>query len=168
MNYFKLLNLETSYKIDLNLLNQRYLERQMQYHPDNAKSNQEKEQFLSLSIDLNKAYSTLKDDLGRAEHLVSLDGIDWRSVDCSNGEINYTLEKIWNDLEKLEECEELSILTVFYSQKAEQRKAVINNLQEAFEQKQLAAMQNNIIELRYLNNLINSIKVKIENANTRN
>ncbi len=168
MNYFELLNLEKIYKIDFNLLNQRYLEMQMKYHPDKAENNQQKEQCLSISMNLNKAYSTLKDDLARAEYLLSLEAIDCSNFNSTKHVTNYTLEKIWHDLEKLEQLQEVKEIENFYSQKVEQQKTIINNIQESFAQRQLTAMQNNIIELRYLNNLINNIKVKVENANTRN
>lgn len=168
MDYFELLNFERIYKIDFSLLHQRYLEIQMKYHPDKATNNKEKERYLVISATLNKAYTTLKDDLTRAEYLLFLKGLSNNTIESNIGMTTDLIAKIWSELEKLEKFEKLEELEEFYNQKINQRKAIVNNISQAFAQEQLLTARDNTIELRYLNNLISNIKVKIENANIRN
>ncbi len=81
-NFFLEFNLEPNYEIDLDDLEQRYLERSKQVHPDrfvNAATS-ERVAALSASMAVNQAYNVLKNDRLRAEHLLALFG---RSIDES-------------------------------------------------------------------------------------
>lgn len=67
MEYFHLFNIEPSFNIDLLKLEHKYLEFQKLYHPDNIDNNND----ISLILKLNKAYEVLKDDIMRAEYILS-------------------------------------------------------------------------------------------------
>ena len=63
-NYFQLFEIEKSVLIDLNVLEDKYLELQKEFHPDkyvNA-SDQEKRISLQITSYINEAYNTLKND----------------------------------------------------------------------------------------------------------
>jgi molecular chaperone HscB len=77
IDYFKEFGLSRSFVIDLDQLEESYLAQQLKFHPDkyiNADSDT-KRKSLEKTIDINKAYDTLKFDLSRALYLLELEGI---------------------------------------------------------------------------------------------
>lgn len=76
-DFFAQLQIERRYAIDKTDLEERYLDRSKQVHPDrfvNAEAAQ-RIAALSASMELNEAYKVLKNDRGRAEHLLTLYGV---------------------------------------------------------------------------------------------
>lgn len=77
MNYFALLGLPPAFTLDLPALEAAYFKAQHQFHPDRfvGKPDSERQAALQRSVDINKAYDTLKNPLKRAQYLLSLQGI---------------------------------------------------------------------------------------------
>ncbi len=77
MNLYNLFNLPQQFEVDLNLLEKKYLEAQMQFHPDKMrlKSEAEKIEILRKSADINEGYKVLKNPIKRIEHLLFLEKI---------------------------------------------------------------------------------------------
>ncbi len=73
-NYFECFGLEVDFDIDIDLLDNKYLELQSKQHPDCFYGvNKELKNFVhSGSVLINEAYRTLKSPLKRAEYLLSL------------------------------------------------------------------------------------------------
>ncbi|GGP91019.1 co-chaperone HscB [Shewanella ulleungensis] len=78
MNYFDLFNLEPAFDIDTALLAERYRELQRAVHPDKFANDTEQQKLLSVqrTSQVNDGYQTLKNPLRRAEHMLSLRGIE--------------------------------------------------------------------------------------------
>lgn len=78
VNYFDILRLPEHFALDDAVLKTAYFARQRQYHPDRFvnKEPQERQYAMQRSIDVNRAYETLKDPLRRAQHLLHLQGIE--------------------------------------------------------------------------------------------
>lgn len=76
LNFFQLFEIEQSYALNLDALEEAYLKAQQEFHPDNFAhlSPQEQIQFLQKSADINMAYDHLKDHVKRAIHLLDLFG----------------------------------------------------------------------------------------------
>ena len=75
-NYFQLFEIEKSLFIDLNILEEKYLELQKEFHPDkyvNA-SDQEKRISLQITSYINEAYKTLKNDYLKSIYLLKIEG----------------------------------------------------------------------------------------------
>ena len=75
-NYFQLFEIEKSVLIDLNVLEDKYLELQKEFHPDkyvNA-SDQEKRISLQITSYINEAYNTLKNDYLKSIYLLKIEG----------------------------------------------------------------------------------------------
>lgn len=168
MNHFKLLSLEEKYDINLQKLDKHYFTALAKYHPDKARNSDEKNHFLSISIDINKTYSTLKDDLKRAEYLLNIKGININNSESRNSLSSAKLKFIWNELEQLENIEELDKLEEFLVCKEKAKKDLITHLSQAFENKNLKEALDLTISLKYLTNLIENIKLKIKNGSNRN
>jgi molecular chaperone HscB len=78
MNYFELFSFTPAYHIDTALLAERYRELQRAVHPDkfaNA-SEQDKRIAVQRAAQVNDGFSTLKNPILRAEHMLSLKGVD--------------------------------------------------------------------------------------------
>ncbi|MBB1269909.1 co-chaperone HscB [Shewanella sp. SR44-3] len=78
MNYFNLFNFIPSFDIDTGLLAERYRELQKAVHPDKFANDSEQQKLLAVqrTAQVNDGYHTLKQPLRRAEHLLSLGGVD--------------------------------------------------------------------------------------------
>lgn len=77
-NYFKLLGLPIDYHVDLQQLNNNYLEVQRTVHPDNFANSSDLERRLSVqkAAQINDALQTLKNPLKRAIYMLSLSGVE--------------------------------------------------------------------------------------------
>ncbi|MCC4832062.1 co-chaperone HscB [Shewanella sp. 10N.7] len=78
MNYFELFQITPSFDIDIANLAERYRELQRAVHPDKFANESEQQKLLSVqrTAQVNDGYQTLKNPLRRAEHMLSLRGID--------------------------------------------------------------------------------------------
>lgn len=78
MNYFELFNLAPAFDIDTANLAERYRDLQRAVHPDKFAHDSEQQKLLSVqrTAQINDAYQTLKNPLRRAEHMLSLRGIE--------------------------------------------------------------------------------------------
>ena len=73
-DYFELFGIPVSYEIDLALLERRYQELQLKFHPDRHMRSTPQEQLLAVQYVslINQAYTELKSTLSRARYLLSL------------------------------------------------------------------------------------------------
>ena len=85
MNHFTTFDLPATFAVDATVLSARYRDLQAAVHPDrfvNA-TDAEKRLAMSRSVDINEAYTTLKDPVRRAMHLLALvdiDGLDEKNT----------------------------------------------------------------------------------------
>ena len=80
-NYFELFGLPIEFRVDTDLLNDRYLELQKEVHPDNfaAGTDQEKRLSMQWATFINTANVTLKSPLARAIYLLELHGLQLKN-----------------------------------------------------------------------------------------
>lgn len=161
MDFFKIMQLEKQYDIDLNQLTRQYLVLQAKYHPDRAISESEKTSFLHLSSDLNKAYGVLKDHLLRAQHLLALKGYEFDEKNKVQILSKSELEDIFNDFSLLAEIDALDSLKQMHNDKKAQQQEYISSLAEHFANKKYNDALAITVRLKYLNNLIENINNKI-------
>ncbi|MEW6982241.1 co-chaperone HscB [Colwelliaceae bacterium 6471] len=76
MNYFELFGLETQFKIDVNVLTEKYQSLQKTIHPDRFAHASKQEQLLAVqkSSMINDAFQTLKNPLKRAQYMLEVRG----------------------------------------------------------------------------------------------
>ncbi len=75
-DYFAVFGLPRRLAVDLDLLEQKFLQLSWKLHPDNFVNASEQERELSLkkSSELNDAYRALRDPLARVEYLLEIEG----------------------------------------------------------------------------------------------
>jgi molecular chaperone HscB len=76
VDYFALFEMPRQLWIEMNSLEQKFLQLSWKLHPDNFVNATETERELSLkrSSELNDAYRTLRDPVGRVEYLLAIEG----------------------------------------------------------------------------------------------
>ncbi|HJN23299.1 MAG TPA: Fe-S protein assembly co-chaperone HscB [Rhodospirillales bacterium] len=84
IDHFSRLGLEVSFNVNQKILDRRYFDLQRHLHPDRFATKTPRERALSQSqaTSLNQAYEVLKDDLGRADYLIHLQGTDALPEGC--------------------------------------------------------------------------------------
>lgn len=158
MNHFEILNLPYSFSLDLKVLDKQYFAMQIQYHPDQARNNDQKIEFTKMSTQVNEAYQILKKDYTRANYLLKL-----QDIDIEDESVNYPLppeilQQIWEDREELEETQNIQS---FFSSKVNDREKLLVELCKVFDEAnyKMAAILTH--KLKYLENLITSAKAKM-------
>lgn len=100
MNYFELFSLAPVYDIDTVLLSERYRDLQRTVHPDkfaNA-SEQDKRIAVQRTAQVNDGYNTLKHPISRAEHMLSLKGIDLRHESTTVKDTQFLMQQMeWRE-----------------------------------------------------------------------
>ncbi|MCC8397822.1 MAG: co-chaperone HscB [Rickettsia endosymbiont of Labidopullus appendiculatus] len=163
-NYFELLDIEKKYDIDLSILERQYFAMQLKYHPDKTNSNTEKQKNLTISIEVNKAYSTLKDDLARAEYLLLLNNIVLDDITIRQGISKEQLNVVWSELELVETTEDLTKLEHMLNNKIFEKEQLTKSLTTAFQDHNMQDAIDSTIRFKYLKNLINNIQLKIKSC----
>src|SRR5213075_3073310 len=76
LDYFAVFGLPRKLWIEMSALEQKFLQLSWKLHPDNFVNASEQERELSLkrSSELNDAYRTLRDPIGRVEYLLGIEG----------------------------------------------------------------------------------------------
>src|SRR5260370_1191414 len=76
VDYFAIFGLPRKLWIEMSALEQKFLQMSWKLHPDNFVNASEEERDLSLkrSAELNDAYRTLRDPVGRVEYLLGIEG----------------------------------------------------------------------------------------------
>ncbi len=111
INFFEIFSLPLEFEVDVNDIENKYLQLQLEYHPDKVGNDIKK---ISFSADINNAYITLKDNYKRAEHILLLNGID---LTIEEGGIKVDHETLVQVMEIRESLME-----------AEDKTAIINNI----------------------------------------
>ncbi|XVN42559.1 MAG: Fe-S protein assembly co-chaperone HscB [Candidatus Rickettsia vulgarisii] len=163
-NYFELLDIEQKYDIDLEMLDKQYFVMQLKYHPDKARASEDKQSNLAISTQLNMAYQTLKDDLKRAEYLLSLHNIILDEEETRKSMSPEQLGDIWSDLELVEITEGIKELENILNNKITEQQQFIESLGVAFQNQNIQSALEITIKLKYLKNLISNIQLKIKSC----
>jgi len=161
MNNYKILNLTQSFEINLSQLEQNYLQEQKKFHPDNASTDKEKFEFLSISTNLNVAYNILNDDYLRGIHLLKLLGEDLSDEISRNNLNSDFLTLVFNLSEKLEEMNNLEDLEKFIEDIKNEKDKLISKISLFFKNKDLNNAATSLMKLKYYNNLEKQIEDKI-------
>lgn len=165
MNYFKLLEIKQEYELDPARLTEQYFLQLAKFHPDRAREPKQKLEYQDISINLNKAYSILKDDLKRAMHILNLQGIATDEVSLKNKISKEELAEVWRVYEECDATNTVTELKQLLELKLSEQQALNLQLKKTFKDNNLPGALDIVISFKYLMTLIDNIKSKIKNAN---
>lgn len=163
-DYFKLFDLDRKYQLDLAELKKNYLAQLVKFHPDRARTPEEKILFLEQSIKFNQAEKILKDDFLRAEYMLKLLGVEFNDKTISNLMTTDDLEKIFEANELIEETDETHALSIIHKQKLVELNELGAQLEKAFNMNNLTKALDLTVRLKYLTNLVKNINLKLKYA----
>ena len=161
-NYFSILNLPTSFTLDEAILDNNYFNLQFEFHPDRAISNDQKELFAQKVTMLNGAYMALRDDLARAKELLRIAGIDLQMQEAKLALGADELEQILQEAEYIAQTSQGSDLSKALADKYIQKKHIVDELALCFKSNDLEQATKLTVLLKYITNLIDQIKKKLE------
>ncbi|KAL0278931.1 UNVERIFIED_CONTAM: hypothetical protein PYX00_000608 [Menopon gallinae] len=160
MTYFQLLDLPEAFDINTDDISTRYKKLQMMFHPDRFVNKSKEEVDISdeYSRLVNKAYSTLKNDLHRGLYILNLRGI---STDDDSVKMDQAF--LMDILEKNEEVEnikdEKSLIKMSEINNKEITKYILN-ASDAFKANDLEKAREVLMKMKYFVNIENEIKKK--------
>ncbi len=152
-NYFENFSFNVDFNIDLEELENKYLEFQKQFHPDNSSSDVEK------SISINEAYKVLKNPLQRASHILQLNGIDLENDSKAPKPDMETLEEILELQEKVAEItlEEKDSLKKYLISEI---KSLLEKTAKALENKDFTKAAQILIRAKYFDKTLRDLKIR--------
>jgi len=165
-DYFALFGLPPRYRFDLGGLEAAYRALQSEVHPDRFATAHEVERRLALqsSARVNEAYRALKDPIGRAQHLLSLRGIDV----FSETETDLPLDFLERQLERREAVAEAKArrdtlgLEILLAEARADTAALESELGDRLDETQdFNAARTVLRELRFLHKVIADIELAL-------
>jgi len=169
-NFFELFGLPVSYDVDLNKVQQRYMELQKQVHPDkfaNA-SDQEKRLSMQQTSWINEAQTTLKDPVLRSTYLLKLKGVDINLENETTMDAGFLMQQL-EMRERLEnissEADPLDALDALAKETRANMDEVIQGFAHSYESGQLDESREWVRKLQFMQKAIkeiNTLTAKIE------
>ncbi len=165
-NYFQLLGLPQSYRIDREQLESNYRELQRVLHPDRYASGSEQERRLSMqgSTHINEALETLKDPILRGNYLLLLHGIDAKAGQETTQDSSFLMEQL-ELREELSEAKQqpdpYQVTTRIMDSISQQMQYLMEQLELQFEQpesEQLATAQELLRKMQFLQKLKHDVE----------
>lgn len=162
LNHFARMNMPQDFDLGLKKLEVAYFSLQTKLHPDRFANKTEKEKLFSMqqTMSVNEAYEALKTPLTRAEYMLKLKNI---IVNADNATVKPSQALLIESLdarEKLSEAtssEEIRQITI---EAVENKLSCIDTIKQNFIDENLEEAAQNTIRLRYLEKLIEEVKVK--------
>jgi molecular chaperone HscB len=155
MNYFDLFDLESTYKLDKNNLETKYLSLQKKYHPDNCNSIEEQLTMVELTIKLNEAYETLKDDTKLIIYYLKQNGYDFTDAKIQS---NLSQNDLMYLLDLQEQVAEGLVKSVEFKQILKEKVSSITlSLVDAIESKNNEEIEANLSKLIFFNKSLKHI-----------
>lgn len=159
-DFFDLLNQRKQFKIDLPKLTQHFHLAQNAVHPDKFSQTSDKEKDLASkwSSLINKAFKTLSKTTDRGKYLLKLNGI---VISEDNSTIDQAfLLKMIEVNESVDEAETTNELETIRNNVAQDIDELTEALETFFDAKDMEAAKQAIIRLKYLQNIVETIKEK--------
>lgn len=151
-NYFEVFSLPITTNIDLEELEQQYLQFQKEVHPDKISTSD-----IEKSIAVNEAYEVLKNHLRRFSHILQLNGIDLENDSNAPKVDNQTLMEVLEIRENLAESdlEEIENLKKNLNKKV---KFLLESSKQKIEDQAFEDAAQILIKAKYFNKTLQDLK----------
>lgn len=154
-NHFEKFSLAVNFEINLEELEQKYLQFQMQFHPDKSDLND-----VENSVIINEAYEILKEPVRRASYILQLSGIDIEKDPSDVKPDMILLEKILNLQEEINQVNDSDFAAKLKKSIDAQLQQSLIEIKELLEKAQLQKAALKIMEAKYLKKSLSDLKKK--------
>ena len=159
--YFNLFQLEPSFNIDTEALEQTYRALAARFHPDKFASASafEQKQAVMMSSTINDAYRTLKSPIDRATYLLKSQNIDADAPEHTSFSPEFLMQQMeWRETLMDAQMEQNhDAIRALDQEIQEVQSNLYQNLQQAFEQQDYESAAQWVRHGRFLNKLRNEI-----------
>ena len=159
--YFNLFQLEPSFNIDTEALEQTYRALAAQFHPDKFASASafEQKQAVMMSSTINDAYRTLKSPIDRAAYLLKSQNIDADAPEHTSFSPEFLMQQMeWRETLMDAQMEQNhDAIRALDQEIQEAQNNLYQDLQQAFEQQDYESAAQWVRHGRFLNKLRNEI-----------
>lgn len=157
-NYFEIFQLPAEFRIDTELLAERYRQLQRKIHPDRFADASERDRRLSMqwATQINEAYTTLKASLPRAMYLLKLNGVDISNKQNAPVEPAFLMEQmaLREDLDSISEGDDAIAQLDDFKAKVREVMARLENEFEANVEKNVDAAEQSVLKMQFMNKLM--------------
>lgn len=162
LDHFARLNLPADFDVDLAELDRRYFQHQRRLHPDRFVTRSTRERLLSQqqATAVNEAYETLKEPLARADYLVHLKGAGTLPEGCNLINDQELLMETMELREALAEAEGPDDVAALRERAADDIRACITALSDAFAADDLERACALVTRLKYLDKLADECRAR--------
>ena len=170
LDHFARLGLERAYALDRVALDDAYLKRSRDVHPDRWVTGTPREQRLAMEHTsvLNEAHQTLRDPVRRAEYLLKLRGIDLDSTKAEGGAPKPDQAFLVEMLQRRETLENLSGdangLEVWLEDVEDEREQALADAVGALSKNDVGRAAESLVRVRYLRRLLDEIESAVEGS----
>ena len=149
-NYFEIFDIIPRLDLDIDFIEEKYLELQLKSHPDLMinKSLKEQREAENNNIKINNAYEILKDPLKRAVYFLEINNIFIDSIKPDN----MLLMEIMEIKENFEDADEKRI-KLMKKELDERKNNIYKEIIDLINEKNINGATQKIILLKYLSNL---------------
>jgi molecular chaperone HscB len=170
-NYYELFSIPQSFRVDKELLSQKYRQLQRQLHPDNFANNGAAEQRIAVQYAsyINTAYQTLKSPLLLAEYLLEIAGHPVNSQSLTLNDNEFLLKQMeWREAlsdmsEKLASGTLAADISTELDELAQNikadRKHFLKDFEACYESEQFDKAKNVIAKLHFVEKMLTNIDV---------
>ncbi|MFV0322197.1 MAG: Fe-S protein assembly co-chaperone HscB [Alphaproteobacteria bacterium] len=163
LNPFEIMGISEAFIIDPKLLDHQYFERQKLLHPDRfaTKTSKEKMYASQQAMAVNDAYNLLKSPLDRADYLcVVLGGESYKDETRKNVNPQILMASMMMR-EALGQAKDEAALNEMLQKNQKKQDEVVNNISKFYNEKNIAALENEILSFQYERRFMQEIKEKI-------
>ena len=154
-NYFKIFNLDISYKIDLKQLESQYHKLQSKNHPDKQNISE-----IEFSILLNNAYKNLSNDFLRACHILALNDVDILHDETAVKVKQETLIEILEIQEQISVQDNIKTIQELQNQITENFNQNLEKSMSLYQDNKINESSQFLIKAKYLKKSLEDLKIK--------
>jgi molecular chaperone HscB len=162
LNHFEKFSLSPDFNLGDDILENKYLQLQKQFHPDNlVNQSKESQEHAALdSIAINEAYKILRNPVSRAIYLLKLKGINIDEDNCEVKPDGETLMLILELKEKLFGSEDANEALKIKDYATSEIKKIIFEVAEIFKKEDYKNAAQKLIKVKYLDKILLDLKLK--------
>lgn len=162
VDHFELFDLQETYDVDIEKLEQTFYQLQHMFHPDRfAVTGDEDlmENSTTYSSFINNSYKLLKDDLERAKYLLERKGYTVLEEGEQIKDFEF-LQHIMEIREEIEFSETLEELNILKSDALLKKRTIVEEVSEYFRLEEYEEIKDLIVNLRYTTRILEAIDAK--------